>query len=54
MEFSNVDGDYNIVDVSTGVILASTIAANADYGNQEINNFVFPRHVHGLYRQIQW
>ena len=35
----NVDGDYNIVDVSTGVILASTIAANADYGNQEINNF---------------
>ena len=35
----SVDGDYNIVDVSTGVILASTIAPNADYGNQEINNF---------------
>ena len=25
----SVDGDYNIVDVSTGVILASTIAPNA-------------------------
>ena len=34
-----VDGDYAIVDLSTGIILASTIAANSDYGNQEINNF---------------
>ena len=36
-----VDGDYAIVDLSTGIILASTIAANSDYGNQEINNFCF-------------
>jgi lysyl endopeptidase len=35
----SVDGDYTITHVSSGAILASTIAANADYGNQEINNF---------------
>ena len=35
----SVDGDYYIIDVASGAILASTIAANADFGNQEINNF---------------
>jgi PKD repeat protein len=35
----NVDGDYQIVDDATSNVLASLIAANADYGNQEINNF---------------
>ena len=35
----SVDGDYYIIDVASGTVLASTIAANADYGNQEINNF---------------
>ena len=34
-----VDGDYAVIDVASGTILASTIAANADFGNQEINNF---------------
>ena len=34
-----VDGNYTITDVLSGTILASTLAANADYGNQEINNF---------------
>jgi lysyl endopeptidase len=34
----NVDGDYQITDAGSNV-LASTIAANADYGNQEVNNF---------------
>jgi hypothetical protein len=33
-----VDGDYTISD-ATPTVLASTIAPNADYGNQEINNF---------------
>ena len=28
----SVDGDYNIVDVASGAVLASTIAVNADYG----------------------
>ena len=35
----SVDGDYYIIDVASGAVLASTIAANADFGNQEINNF---------------
>ena len=35
----NVDGNYTITDVSSATVLASTIAPNADYGNQEINNF---------------
>ncbi|MBM77278.1 MAG: hypothetical protein CL846_02235 [Crocinitomicaceae bacterium] len=35
----SVDGDYTIIDVASGTVLASTIAANSDYGNQEINNF---------------
>ena len=35
----SVDGDYTITHVYSGTVLASTIAANADYGNQEINNF---------------
>ena len=35
----SVDGEYYIIDVASGTVLASTIAANADYGNQEINNF---------------
>ena len=35
----NVDGDYTIKNVSSGTVLASTITGNADYGNQEINNF---------------
>ena len=34
-----VNGDYAIVDLSSGIILTSIIAANADYGSQEINNF---------------
>ena len=35
----SVDGDYYIIDVASGAVLASTIAPNADFGNQEINNF---------------
>jgi hypothetical protein len=35
----SVDGDYTILDVSSGTVLASIIAANSDFGNQEINNF---------------
>ena len=35
----SVDGDYTILDVSSGTVLASTIAANSDFGSQEINNF---------------
>jgi len=35
----SVDGDYTITHVYTGTVLASTIATNADFGNQEINNF---------------
>ena len=35
----NVDGEYTITNISNGNILASTIAANSDYGNQETNNF---------------
>lgn len=35
----NVDGDYTITNVSSATVLASTTATNADYGNQEINNF---------------
>ena len=35
----SVDGDYTILDLSSGTVLASTIAANSDFGNQEINNF---------------
>lgn len=35
----DVDGDYSIVDVSSELILAEVIADNADYGDQEINNF---------------
>ena len=39
----SVDGDYTITDLSSGSVLASTIAANADYGSQEINNFCVPQ-----------
>ena len=35
----SVDGDYTITHVYTGTVLASTIATNADFGNQEINSF---------------
>tara|TARA_Y100001968_G_scaffold331745_1_gene387494 strand:- start:747 stop:3746 length:3000 start_codon:yes stop_codon:yes gene_type:complete len=35
----SVDGDYTITDVATGTVLASILAANSDFGNQEINNF---------------
>jgi len=35
----SVDGDYTITHLNSGTVLASTTAANADYGNQEINNF---------------
>jgi hypothetical protein len=35
----SVDGDYAITDVATGTVLASILAANSDFGNQEINNF---------------
>ena len=31
-----VDGDYAMVDLSTGIILASTIAANSDYGIKKL------------------
>ena len=35
----SVDGNYTITHVYTGTVLASTIATNADFGNQEINSF---------------
>ncbi len=35
----SVDGDYTIIDVSSGSILASIQAVDSDFGNQEINNF---------------
>lgn len=35
----SVDGDYTITDVASGTVLASILAANSDFGNQEINNF---------------
>ena len=35
----SVDGTYTITDNSTGATLASIIAANSDFGDQEINNF---------------
>lgn len=34
-----VDGDYTITQVGTAQTLATLQAANADYGNQEVNNF---------------
>ncbi|MFL2570290.1 MAG: T9SS type A sorting domain-containing protein [Parvicellaceae bacterium] len=34
-----VDGDYTITDVASGAVLATILAANSDFGNQEINNF---------------
>lgn len=39
----SVDGDYTITDVSSATVLASVLAINADYGNQEINNFCVPQ-----------
>ena len=35
----SVDGDYTISDVGTSTVLASILATNSDFGNQEINNF---------------
>ena len=35
----SVDGDYTITHLNSGTVLGSTLASNADYGNQEINNF---------------
>ena len=45
----NVDGNYTITHVYSGTVLASTIATNADYGNQEVNNFcVTPATICGM------
>ena len=41
----SVDGDYTITDVSSATVLASVLATNSDYGNQEINNFCVPQAV---------
>ena len=35
----SVDGDYTITDDNSSTVLASIIAANSDFGSQEINNF---------------
>lgn len=35
----NVDGTYTITEVNNGNVLAELIAANADYGSSETNNF---------------
>lgn len=35
----SVDGTYSIVDDNTGSTLATILATNSDFGNQEVNNF---------------